>query len=50
MVRTFARSRLFAHPTTQCVRRFEVLRDDGMYVRAEAPQLEPPVIRGAEEP
>jgi len=37
--------RLFAEPTTEYVRIFEVMRDYGMYERAEAPQYYPPVER-----
>jgi heme-degrading monooxygenase HmoA len=37
--------RLFADPTTEYVRVFEVMRDYGMYERAEAPQYYPPVER-----
>jgi heme-degrading monooxygenase HmoA len=36
---------LFADPTTQYFRIFEVMRDYGMYERAEAPQYYPPVKR-----
>ena len=36
-------SRLFADPTTQYFRIFEVMRDYGMYERTEAPQFYPPV-------
>lgn len=35
--------RLFAEPTTEYVRIFEVMRDYGMYERAESPQYYPPV-------
>jgi hypothetical protein len=35
--------RLFADPTTEYFRIFEVMRDYGMYERAEAPQYYPPV-------
>ncbi len=38
-------SRLFADPTTQYFRIFEVMRDYGMYERTEAPQYYPPVGR-----
>ena len=38
-------SRLFADPTTQYFRVFEVMRDYGMYERTEAPQYYPPVKR-----
>jgi heme-degrading monooxygenase HmoA len=38
-------ARLFADPTTEYVRIFEVMRDYGMYERAEAPQYYPPVER-----
>jgi heme-degrading monooxygenase HmoA len=34
---------LFADPTTQYFRIFEVMRDYGMYDRAEAPQYYPPI-------
>jgi heme-degrading monooxygenase HmoA len=34
---------LFADPTTEYVRIFEVMRDYGMYERSEAPQYYPPV-------
>jgi heme-degrading monooxygenase HmoA len=37
--------RLFAEPTTEYVRIFEVMRDYGMYERSEAPQYCPPVER-----
>jgi heme-degrading monooxygenase HmoA len=37
--------RLFADPTTEYVRLFEVMRDYGMYERGEAPQYYPPVER-----
>lgn len=37
--------KLFADPTTEYVRVFEVMRDYGMYERAEAPQYYPPVER-----
>ena len=40
-------SRLFADPTTQYFRIFEVMRDYGMYERTEAPQYYPPVKREA---
>lgn len=36
---------LFADPTTEHFRIFEVMRDYGMYDRAEAPQFYPPVSR-----
>jgi hypothetical protein len=36
---------LFADQTTEYVRIFEVMRDYGMYERAEAPQYYPPVQR-----
>jgi heme-degrading monooxygenase HmoA len=36
---------LFADPTTEYFRVFEVMRDYGMYERAEAPQYYPPVER-----
>jgi heme-degrading monooxygenase HmoA len=39
--------RLFADPTTEYFRVFEVIRDYGMYDRAEAPQYYPPVERGS---
>jgi hypothetical protein len=47
--------RLFADPTTEYFRVFEVMRDYGMYDRAEAPQYYPPIDREsgkatAEEP
>jgi heme-degrading monooxygenase HmoA len=35
--------RLFADPTTEYFRIFEVMRDYGMYERTEAPQFYPPV-------
>ena len=38
-------ARLFADPTTEYVRIFEVMRDYTMYDRAEAPQYYPPVKR-----
>jgi heme-degrading monooxygenase HmoA len=38
-------ARLFADPTTEYFRVFEVMRDYGMYDRAEAPQYYPPVER-----
>ncbi len=38
-------TRLFADPTIEYVRVFEVMRDYGMYERAEAPQYYPPVER-----
>lgn len=38
---------LFADPTTEYFRVFEVMRDYGMYERAEAPQYYPPVARPA---
>jgi len=38
-------ARLFADPTTEYVRVFEVMRDYGMYDRTEAPQYYPPVER-----
>jgi heme-degrading monooxygenase HmoA len=37
--------RLFADPTTEYFRIFEVMRDYGMYDRTEAPQYYPPVNR-----
>ena len=37
--------RLFADPTTEYFRVFEIMRDYGMYDRAEAPQYYPPVAR-----
>jgi heme-degrading monooxygenase HmoA len=37
--------RLFADPTTEYFRVFEVMRDYGMYERSEAPQYYPPVER-----
>jgi heme-degrading monooxygenase HmoA len=37
--------RLFADPTVEYVRVFEVMRDYGMFERAEAPQYYPPVER-----
>ncbi len=40
--------RLFAEPTTEYFRIFEVMRDYGMYERAEAPQYYPPVERESE--
>jgi heme-degrading monooxygenase HmoA len=36
-------TRLFADPTTEYFRIFEVMRDYGMYDRAEAPQYYPPI-------
>jgi len=42
-------TRLFADPTTEYFRVFEVMRDYGMYDRAEAPQYYPPVNRPANE-
>jgi heme-degrading monooxygenase HmoA len=39
--------RLFAEPTTEYVRIFEVMRDYGMYKRSEAPQYYPPVERSS---
>ena len=39
--------RLLAAPTTEYVRVVEVIRDYGMYVRAEAPQYYPPITRNA---
>jgi heme-degrading monooxygenase HmoA len=39
--------RLFSDSTTEYVRIFEVMRDYGMYERAEAPQYYPPVERGS---
>jgi heme-degrading monooxygenase HmoA len=39
--------RLLADPTTEYFRIFEVMRDYGMYERAEAPQYYPPVERSA---
>ena len=38
---------LFADPTTQYFRIFEVMRDYGMYERTEAPQYYPPVERAS---
>ncbi|MBR1188903.1 antibiotic biosynthesis monooxygenase [Bradyrhizobium sp. AUGA SZCCT0160] len=38
-------ARLFADPTTEYFRVFEVMRDYGMYERAKAPQYYPPVRR-----
>lgn len=38
-------ARLFADPTVEYVRVFEVMRDYGMYERGEAPQYYPPVER-----
>jgi heme-degrading monooxygenase HmoA len=38
-------TRLFADPTVEYVRVFEVMRDYGMYERDEAPQYYPPVER-----
>lgn len=38
-------SRLFADPSTEYFRIFEVMRDYGMYDRTEAPQYYPPVER-----
>ena len=38
-------ARLFADPTTQYFRVFEVMRDYGMYERTEAPQYYPPINR-----
>ncbi len=38
-------ARLFADPTTEYFRVLEVMRDYGMYDRAEAPQYYPPVER-----
>ena len=38
-------ARLFADPTTEYVRIFEVMRDYGMYERTEAPQYYPPIQR-----
>lgn len=38
---------LFADPTTEYFRIFEVMRDYGMYDRTEAPQYYPPVSRSA---
>jgi hypothetical protein len=38
---------LFAEPTTEYVRIFEVMRDYGMYKRSEAPQYYPPVERSS---
>lgn len=40
-------ARLFADPTTEYVRVFEVMRDYGMYERTEAPQYYPPVERNS---
>jgi hypothetical protein len=37
--------RLFADPTIEYFRIFDVMRDYGMYERAEAPQYYPPVKR-----
>ena len=39
--------KLFADSTTEYVRLFEVMRDYGMYERAEAPQYYPPVERSS---
>lgn len=39
--------RLFADPTVQYFRVFEVMRDYGMFERAEAPQYYPPVQRAS---
>ena len=39
--------KLFADPTTEYVRIFEVMRDYGMYERTEAPQYYPPVERSS---
>ena len=39
--------KLFAEPTTEYVRIFEVMRDYGMYERSEAPQYYPPVERSS---
>ena len=36
-------AKLFADPTTEYFRIFEVMRDYGMYERGEAPQYYPPV-------
>jgi heme-degrading monooxygenase HmoA len=38
-------SQLFADPTTEYFRIFEVMRDYGMYDRTEAPQYYPPIRR-----
>ena len=38
-------AQLFADPTTEYFRVFEVMRDYGMYDRSEAPQYYPPVHR-----
>ena len=38
-------ARLFADPTMEYFRVFEVMRDYGMYERTEAPQYYPPVER-----
>lgn len=38
---------LFADPTTEYFRIFEVMRDYGMYDRAEAPQYYPPIDKGS---
>ena len=38
-------ARLFADPTIEYFRVFEVMRDYGMYDRTEAPQYYPPVER-----
>jgi heme-degrading monooxygenase HmoA len=40
-------AQLFADPTTEYFRIFEVMRDYGMYDRAEAPQYYPPVSRAS---
>jgi heme-degrading monooxygenase HmoA len=42
-------ARLFADPTTEYFRVFEVMRDYGMYDRTEAPQYYPPMNRQANE-
>ena len=42
-------TRLFADPTTEYFRVFEVMRDYGMYDRTEAPQYYPPVNRPADD-
>jgi heme-degrading monooxygenase HmoA len=42
-------ARLFADPTTEYFRIFEVMRDYGMYDRSEAPQYYPPVNRPAKQ-
>jgi heme-degrading monooxygenase HmoA len=40
-------AQLFADPTTEYFRIFEVMRDYGMYDRTEAPQYYPPVARAS---